>query len=164
MLIEFLLSNLLQTGRAGVVDTWRMPNEPERNLDNVSIHYLEADRYRGRRVCTPTDDLLLDVTDFMTLRVNPRGSDPGRLFSYGSVRNTAITLNASRAGAESGRSTIRIDPVRPVACKVTGRSRSAGDAWRQTGRLAGLAVQARIPEFDSHDPSRSFRHHTIAVQ
>ena len=57
-----------------------------------------------------------------------------------------------------------IDPVRPIACKVTGRSLSAGDAWRLTGRLAGLAVQARIPEFDSHDPSRSFRHHTIAVQ
>ena len=66
MLLEFLLSNLLQTGRAGVVDTWRMPNEPERYLDTVSIHYLEADRYRGRRICTPRDELLLDVTDFIT--------------------------------------------------------------------------------------------------
>jgi hypothetical protein len=65
MLIESLQSNLLQTGRAGVVDTWRMPNEPERNPDIVSIHFLEADRYPGKRICTPMDELLPAVNDFI---------------------------------------------------------------------------------------------------
>jgi hypothetical protein len=131
-------------------------NSPWRFL-SAAVHSRQRFSYSGQRGVGEGPSILRSVR-------NCPAAAPGRFFGYTDARFPSAPGNRRGPVLDSGRCTVKNDPVRPIACKVTGRSRSAGDAWRQTGRLAGLAVQARIPEFDSHDPSRSFRHHTIAVQ
>lgn len=63
--IELLLANMLEGGKATVVDVWQLSSDPNRALEAIILVHIDSGSAGTRRFCTPSGDLLLDVTDYV---------------------------------------------------------------------------------------------------
>jgi len=61
--VEYLLSNVLETGQATVVDAYALPQEGERFLKSILMVNIEHGAYSARRICTPSGEVLIEITD-----------------------------------------------------------------------------------------------------
>jgi len=60
--IEFAVADLLEAGKATVVDAWSMLDEETRIVSKVRLFARRSEGFEGRAYCTPKDDLLLDLS------------------------------------------------------------------------------------------------------
>lgn len=64
MTVERVVANLLEHGEASIIDAWALPSEDRRYVSSLVLLKLSgSSSYLGRRFCTPSGDLILEVTD-----------------------------------------------------------------------------------------------------